>query len=454
MTLPYKDFPKLNRYTLFLSFLRLTSSVSANRMADMISHLGNVSNFNEAGSFQDQSTGHYTAGGMMVRQRNRTINPVNIRLPQMGMSCGDFDMRFGGISFIQTDELVNTLKATAQGVPAYALQLALKTTCPQCEGTMRSIQKVLEDMNSLLLGDCHSRQQMLEAVLPTGSAMHEKVCEDITKSGGGDHDFFGTRKRCQGKDKVNAKIDEARSRYPDLLVGEFNLVWTALKKLPRYEHDTELAEMIMSLVGTVISKKDRDNYKVTFIDPKADEDGYLEAYLHGGNTTKLVCDETDKCLSLRNREHIITPENSLSRLIMKNINSMKAKYLSEEPFSTSELVFLSDSVNLPVYKYIQITASSGTHWPLEKASQYFAFAILLKQFEEAAAEVLQAVSVLESVQFDTTVTQEFKKRLELARTRLQQKMATLDGREIWMIDKLIRSKEDEIRANYDLEGAI
>ncbi len=80
--------------------------------------------------------------------------------------------------------------------------------------------------------------------------------------------------------------------------------------------------------------------------------------------------------------------------------------------------------------------------------------ILLKQFEEAAAEVLQAVSVLESVQFDTTVTQEFKKRLELARTRLQQKMATLDGREIWMIDKLIRSKEDEMRANYDLEGAI
>ncbi|NCP62691.1 MAG: hypothetical protein GW748_05195 [Alphaproteobacteria bacterium] len=428
------------------------------KMSDMISHLGNASNFNAAGSFRDQSTGHYTAGGMMVRQRNRTINPLNIRLPQMGMSCGDFDMRFGGISFIQTDQLVDTLKATAQGVPAYALQLALKTTCPQCEGTMRSIQKVLEDMNALLLGDCHSRQQMLEAVIPTGTAMHEKVCEDITKSGGGNHDFFGTRKRCQGKDKVNAKIDEARERYPDLLVGEFNLVWTALKKLPRYENDTELAEMIMSLVGTVISKKEgplnKENYKVTFIDPKADEDGYLEAYLQGGTTSKLVCDETSKCLSLTNSQHVITPENSLSNLIMKNINSMKSKYLSEEPFSTQELVFLSDSVNLPVYKYIQITASSGAHWPLQKASQYFAFAILLKQFEEVAAEVLQAVSVLESVQFDTTITQEFKKRLELARTRLQQKIATLDGREIWMIDKLIRSKEDEIRANYDLEGTI
>lgn len=420
-------------------------------MSDMISHLGNTSNFNSAGSFRDQSTGHYTAGGMMVRQRNRTINPLNIRLPQMGMSCGDFDMRFGGISFIKTDQLVDTLKATAQGVPAYALQLALKTTCPQCEGTMRSIQKVLEDMNALLLGDCHSRQQILEAVIPTGTAMHEKVCEDITKSGGGNHDFFGTRKRCQGKDKVNAKIDEARERYPDLLVGEFNLVWTALKKLPRYENDTDLAEMIMSLVGTVISKKDQENYKVTFIDPKADEDGYLEAYLQGGSTTKLVCDETDKCLSLTNTQHVIAPENSLSRLIMKHINSMKVKYRTEEPFSTQELVFLSDSVNLPVYKYIQISAASGTHWPLEKASQYFAFAILLKQFEEASAEVLQAVSVLESAQFDTTVTQEFKKRLELARTRLQQKMATLDGREIWMIDKLIRSKENEIRANYDLE---
>ncbi|HBN23071.1 MAG TPA: hypothetical protein DD412_07525 [Holosporales bacterium] len=436
---------------ILFSLLFLTSSVSANRIANMISHLGNTSNFNSAGSFQDQSTGHYTAGGMMVRQRNRTINPINMRLPQMGWSCGDFDVRFGGISFIQTDQLVDTLKATAQGVPAYALQLALKTTCPQCEGTMRSIQKVLEDMNALLLGDCHSRQQMLEAVIPTGTAMHEKVCEDITKSDGGNHDFFGTRRRCQGKDKVNAKIDEARDRYPDLLVGEFNLVWTALKKLPRYEGDTDLAEMIMSLVGTVISKKDKETYKVTFVDPKADEDGYLEAYLQGGSTTKLVCDETDKCLSLTNTQHVIAPEASLSKLIMTHINSMKVKYRTEEPFSTQELVFLSDSVNLPVYKYIQISAASGTHWPLEKASQYFAFAILLKQFEEASAEVLQAVSVLESAQFDNTVTQEFKKRLELARTRLQQKMATLDGREIWMIDKLIRAKEDEIRANYDLE---
>ncbi len=224
-----------------ISFLILTSSVSANRIGDMISHLGNTSNFNAAGAFQDQSTGHYSAGGIMLRQRNRTVNPINIRLPRGGISCGDFNMRFGGISFIKAEEAVEALKASAQGVPLYAFKLALKTVCPQCEGTMQALEKKLEDLNGMLLGDCHSRQQMLEAILPTNSAMHEKLCEDITKSGGGNHDFFGTRKRCQGKDKVNAKIDEARDRYPDLLVGEFNLVWTALKN----SHDIK---MILTLL--------------------------------------------------------------------------------------------------------------------------------------------------------------------------------------------------------------
>jgi predicted GTPase len=78
-------------------------------------------------------------------------------------------------------------------------------------------------------------------------------------------------------------------------------------------------------------------------------------------------------------------------------------------------------------------------------------AILLKQFEDISLEIVEAVSVLESVQPDTTVTKEFKDRLELARTRLQQKMATLDSNEIGMLDKITRAKEIEMRANHDLE---
>ena len=440
----------MNKQIIIVSLLFWTGTLNAS-MKNMISHLGNVSHYNEGGSYQDQSTGHYSAGGLMVKQRNRTHQLINIRPPSFGGSCGDFDLRLGGISFIKMEELVKTMKAVAQGVPAYAFQLAMKTVCPQCANSMEALQKKLEEINSLLLNECSMRQQLLEGIMPTGSAMHEKVCDDINRSGSGDLDFFGSRQRCQTKGDRNTAAAKAKSRYPELMVGEFNLVWTVLKKMPRYTNDRETSERIMSLVGTVISKKVEEDYKITFIDPKADETKFIESHLHGGQTQGLKCSDSDECLGVTSKDLNISTKDSLSRTVYGQIESMKRKYLSEEAFSPSEMAFLSDSVNLPVYKYIQISASSGIAWPMEKVSQYFAMSILLKQFEEVAAEIVQALSVLESVQFDTTIIQEFKKRLEEARSRLQSQMASLDAKEVFMIDKLIRAKEHEMRANYDYE---
>ena len=444
-----------------ISILMVPSLVQASNgsmggsMESMISHLGNVTHFNSAGSYQDQSTGHYSAGGMMIRQRNRTHNLINIQPPSFGGSCGDFDLRFGGISFIKLQELVKTMKAAAQGVPAYAFQLALKTTCPVCANTMAALQKKLEEINGLLLNECSMRQQMLEGILPTGSAMHEKVCDDINRGSDEGLDFYGSRERCQSKPDRHKAVHEAKKKYPDLVIGNFNLVWMVLKKMPRYANDREASERIMSLVGTVVSQKNESDeekdFNITFIDPKSDETKFVEAHLQGGHTEIYHCSDGDECLQVSTNKLVIPYEQSLSRTVYKHIESMKQKYLNESAFSPAEMTFLSDSVNLPVYKYIQISASTGIAWPMEKVSQYFALSILLKQFEEVASEILKALSILEAIQNDTKLIQEFKKRLEQARSRLQSQMSALDSKEVFMIDKLIRTKEKELRANYDYE---
>jgi hypothetical protein len=129
-------------YVLATSLL-LSCPVKSSSLGDMISHLGNASNFNQAGSFQDQSTGHYTAGGMKIRQQNRSVNPINIRLPNMGGSCGSLDLRFGGISFMKAGEFVRMFKSMSQGMPIYAIQLGLKTYVPQIEQTMKGLQSFL-----------------------------------------------------------------------------------------------------------------------------------------------------------------------------------------------------------------------------------------------------------------------------------------------------------------------
>lgn len=425
-------------------------TLNASNMGEFISHLGNVSNFNAGGSYQDQSAGHYTAGGMMVRQRQKTINPINVRLPNMGGSCGDFDVRFGGLSFIKGDEFSEMLKAAATGVPSYALQLALKTVSPQIEGLMSHIRTVLQKMNSTMLNDCWARQQLLEGILPTGTAMHEKVCSDMAQSGFKD-DYTAARKRCEKKENLEKGVEEAKNKHQDLLVGEFNLVWNVLKKMPRYKEDKELAQSIMSLTGTVLSQKENGHYKITFFDPKIDEERFLDAHLRGGDTATLVCDNTEKCLSVTQTRKVITEKESLKDIISLQIKSIKKKYMSETEFDPKEMVFLSDSVNLPIYKYIQVSAAAREDWPLLRSMEYIALSILMKQFEEVAAEVLEAVSLLEAVQMDTTATKQFKERLEVARTRLQDKMHAVDAREIQMLDTILKAKEQEMMANFDLE---
>ncbi|NRA89575.1 MAG: conjugal transfer protein TraH [Simkaniaceae bacterium] len=437
-----------------LTFLMSISFVQATALGDMISHLGNTTNFNQAGSFQDQSTGHYSAGGVRVRQRNRSINPINIRLPQAMGSCGNFDMRFGGLSFMQVGEFVEMFKSMSRGMPIYAIQLGLKTYVPQIEQTMKGLQNFLQEVNSMMLNDCQARQQLMEGLLPTGSAMHEQVCLDMRQGGNFNNDYSGARDRCGPTREQNAAAKELQSRHNDLLISEFNLVWNVMKKLPRYKDDVELAQMIMSLVGTVVRRQEGENFKVHYVPPKGDDDKFFDAFLMGGQTEVYVCQETDKCLDISNTQWTVTPERSLSRQVIDNIYGMRHKYLTEEVFSQQEMVFLSDAVDLPVYKYIQISAAARVNYPLVRASQYLAMDILLKHFNDVSAEILDAVSVIEAIQIDSTIVKEFKERLELARTRIHQKIATLDSKEKWMLKKLTQAKETELRANYDYEQGV
>lgn len=429
------------------------SKAKASKMGEFITHLGNVSNFNAAGSYQDQSAGHYSAGGLMIRQRGKTISPLTIRLPTLGMSCGDFDIRFGGISFIKGEEFSKMLKATAAGVPSYALQLALKTVSPQIEGTMSNIRTMLQKINGTMLNDCRARQKILEGVLPTGTALHEQVCHDMAASGYQD-DYTGARDRCTKKSNRDQATAAAREKHPDLLVGEFNLVWNVLAKMPRYQNQDDLREFILSLVGTVMSIKEGDTYKTTFLEPKLDDDRFLDAYLRGGETPALTCGDKKKCLDVEQTVKTILKEESLKHQVSTNIQSLKKKYRSEEVFTQAEMFFLSDAVNLPVYKYIQVSAASYLDIGIERSTEYIAVSILLKQFEDVATEMVEALSVLEAVQLDTKATTQFKERLELARSRLHQKMQTLDNREIWMIDKIVKGKEQELMATFELEKGL
>lgn len=284
--------PRYNVLVLQLTLLSLVlvpSTLFSSGLEEMFKKLGASSNYTGAGAFKDQSAGHYTAGGLVVRQKNKAISPINIRLPNFEMNCGDFDLRFGGFSFIQAQEMIEMLRRVGTGVPTYAFQLALKTMAPQIEGTLGNIRTFLQRINNIMLSDCRMKQTILEGIAPNQSTLHEKVCQDMQR-GGHAEDYTGARKRCLKHSKQEEALKKAKEKYKDLLVGEYNVVWHVIKKMPQYANNKDLAQFIMTVVGTIISKKEGEYYKVTPIPPKGDEKDFLLVYLKGGETEHLECD--------------------------------------------------------------------------------------------------------------------------------------------------------------------
>jgi conjugative transfer pilus assembly protein TraH len=257
--------------------------------------LGSKSNFTQAGAYKDQAAGYYTGGGFALREGSTTVNPLTVSMPNYGAGCNNIDMYFGSISFVRSEQLVAMLKQLKKGVPTYGFQLALKSWFPMGEGLLSEIREKIEKMNALMLNSCQLSQQIVGGAWPKGTAASEQICMDAKRSS--DMDWFGARNHCNQSESANALMS-ARDKHKDLMVAEYNLVWHIVKKMGTYSDSSkrEMAEFVMSIVGTLISVKEGNSFKTRIIGPRADQKEFVAAYLKGGQTTVLRCDETGKCL--------------------------------------------------------------------------------------------------------------------------------------------------------------
>lgn len=246
------------RKILLLCLIILTPSLLyGNPLDKFFKSFGGQVNLSTPGAFHDQAAGYYTGGGYAMRQTNSALHPINISLPRLGVGCNSLDLYFGSFSFLKGDQLVQLARQVATGVPTYAFQLGLKTIAPQIENLMSQLRKYIQDMNGLMLNSCQMSQQLVGGLWPKGTAASEQICMDQKR--GGNEDWFGARKHCEKPKEVNAQVDSATIKYKDLLMGEYNLVWHVLKKIPEYKNNKELATFILSVTGTLISKKRRSS---------------------------------------------------------------------------------------------------------------------------------------------------------------------------------------------------
>ncbi|MBX9806096.1 MAG: conjugal transfer protein TraH [Alphaproteobacteria bacterium] len=440
---------KIVSVLVILTLSCLPSPTEASALDKFFKSLGGQVNKTTPGAFQDQAAGYYTGGGYVLRQNNSVVQPINISLPQLGTGCNNLDLYFGSFSFLQGEQLSQLLRQIGTGVPTYGLQLAMKTMAPQVENLLSQLRKSVQDMNNMMLNSCQASQKIVGGLWPRGTAASEQICMNEKRSGG--EDWFGARQHCEKPNSVQSNVKHAQGKYKDLMMGEYNLVWHVLNKMPEYEKNKELASFIMSVTGTLISKRLGDTIRLKVIEPKADQKDFIAAYLKGGTTSQLTCDEDQKCLAPRLTQVTIQDSSAQPRTTMKakviyKISELRVKYISKESITVEDIAFLNDAVNVPVYRYIQVSVAAGTPFLMQDAAEYIAANIILTQFDRVMSEVLEAVDALQKIQLEDTAIESFKKNLQSSRSRVQSLLIGANSGSINTLNQTIQAIEQAIVA--------
>ena len=409
--------------------LSLSSPVMADVNKDLstfFNKLGSSSNASRNGVYQDQSAGYYTGGSLFARNTVHTSQLASIRMPGYRAGCGGIDMHFGALSFIKSEELVKALKAVGSNMASYALLLAIETMSPQVKNIMTELNDLAQRVNQSNINSCELAATTLGSVLPKSDVANRHLCTMIGSDSryGGFSDYASARQGCGAggtRDQVLA-MGRNDPRFKDMLGTEFNLAWQAIMQNEWLKSDPRLAEFFMSLSGTLVSRKDGEDYVIRPWNSLSAHESQLKAMLHGGRAVVYKCydREGSQCLDVRKEEVEILPENSLVLKARKILRSIQDKILTDSALSDSEKEFLN-STRLPFYKLLNVSTAyrkGASPLTVDEYAELAAVDILYKYIHEVLDVVLQSLAHLKGSQVDSAHLTNFQRELNNARTQV------------------------------------
>ena len=304
---------------------------------------------------------------------------------------------------------------------AYAVDVMLATTVPELKQVRDYLQDLQQKVNQSAINSCQLAQNLVGGVFPKTKASQEKICADQRMMGneGWGSDYVQARMDCDNKESFDKALEKAKTN-PELkkaIVLNKNLVWSILQNRDFLSSDHELAEMVMSLTGTIIFNKEG---KVTNVPSLADSPNLINALLGTQEKAQIwKCTEagsTSSCLEVKLTEINIPEQSSLTAHVRAYLRSMNDKLLQDQPFDLKEKSFLS-LCSMPVWKFLVVlnTFYGEATTDLEEYATLIAHDLLQHYLAELLQEVATATKMAE---FNEDLVKDIEKRIRSARTRV------------------------------------
>lgn len=386
--------------------------------------LGFQTNVTNPSAYNGQTAGYYSGGSVFTRDAVRDVQIAQIDLPSYRAGCGGIDMFTGGFSFVNSDQLVAVSKNIMNNAVGYAFNLTMETATPEIANTMKYIQDVANKVNQASMNSCETAAGLVGSVWPKTQQAQKDVCASIGTGQGIFDDWASARQGCGAGGEASSTMAGANGAFKNLVLDNGNLAWKAIQQNSFLQNDTELAQLFLSLSGSVILRKngtgDDATNTFTLLPSLADNDSLLKGLLHGGQVSLYKCDTTDSdgCLSPTVTSLTISDSSSLQGQVNALLNDMVSKIYTDEKLTSAEIGLLQ-STRIPVYKMLNVQSAFYQDKSILDVSEYsdvIATDILIQYLTESLNVVKVSGGTL---QYPPEVMKQFEDGIDKARARVQ-----------------------------------
>jgi conjugative transfer pilus assembly protein TraH len=389
---------------------------------------GQSVNVTEGGAYRDQTGSYFTGGSIVTRAKATNTDLMSIQMPSFNSGCGGIDLFAGGFSFINAEAFMQMARNIGSNALSYGFSLALQTVTPQIKSIIDRLMAVAQDANNMNMNSCNMGAALVGGLWPKTDTSSQLLCNAMGTRQNIFTDYAAARQGCGAGGQREAVNSQKFEEFKDVLGDEFNLAWQALKKHALFAKDKELAELFMSLSGSLIAKKIPQNKNVVqpvYLSPLIDNDALLSALVNGGQVEVYRCDkeEADRCLNPVRTKVNVAPQQAFLAKVDNLIQSLSSKLKKDEASTAAEQDFVN-STHLPIFKILTIqTAFKPDNCPLQlsELSEVIAYDILLKYLHRVVDLVSESVKHLQGVQINDTDIQAFLSELRASKTLIYQR---------------------------------
>lgn len=392
---------------------------------------GNAANVSEGGAFKDQSGGYYTGGSLIARTPVENYNMFSLQTPSLKSGCGSIDLHNGGFSFIDADaflRLINNIGSNAKGM---GISIALQTVSPQIKSVIDQLMSLAQEVNNMNINSCNAAASLVGSVWPRTEASNRALCQSIGLSNNTFSDYAAARQGC-GAEGRHREMNQRKdgTEFQDQLGEEYNLTWKALKKNDFLTNDNKLAELFMSLSGTIVRKMDGTGNaarpKPLYLEGLVTKQDTLKAIVEGGSLKVYRCDSHQEggCLNPTIAAITIQPGNSLLYRVDDLVGSITKKLADPDKEVSAEEIGLVNSTKIPILKIVAIqSAFTEKNTPIvaSELSEIIAYDLLFNYLEKIIDLVTDSLQTLRGAQMNDQDLKIFIQGLRQAKQLIYQK---------------------------------